>query len=311
VARQFLISGAFASIYLLWGSTYFAIALGLQSFPPFLLMGLRSLCGGVILVALSGREIVQASPRTWLNAGLCGLLFFVGCHGTLAFAQQSIASGVAAIVLATIPFWIVLIDFLFPAATKPSPVILLALIPGLLGVAIVAWQNIGKGGVSIVPVFWLLGAALSWSVGTVWSRRTANDASSTLLSGMQLAIGGMVLLAVSFIAGEMPRFSPQEVSATAFAAVIYLVVAGSVIGFAAYHWLLDNVTTSLVSTYTFVNPVIAVLLGTIFLGEPFSPLMAFGACLVVVSIIAMWLAEYRASTVRRKRSILHLALHSR
>jgi len=150
VARQFLISGAFASIYLLWGSTYFAIALGLQSFPPFLLMGLRSLCGGVILVALSGREIVQASPRTWLNAGLCGLLFFVGCHGTLAFAQQSIASGVAAIVLATIPFWIVLIDFLFPAATKPSPVILLALIPGLLGVAIVAWQNIGKGGVSIV-----------------------------------------------------------------------------------------------------------------------------------------------------------------
>jgi drug/metabolite transporter (DMT)-like permease len=119
MARTLLIVGSFAAIYLLWGSTYFAIALGLQSMPPFLLMGIRSLCGGSILIGLGGRNAIDASGRTWLNAGLCGLLFFVGCHGILALAQQKVPSGIAAIVLATIPFWIVLIDFLIPHGARP------------------------------------------------------------------------------------------------------------------------------------------------------------------------------------------------
>ena len=119
--RRFLIIGSFAAIYLLWGSTYFAIALGLQSMPPFMLMGIRSLCGGLILIGLGGRDAIHASGRTWLNAGLCGLLFFVGCHGILALAQQRAPSGIAAIVLATIPFWIVLIDFLMPGDARPDP----------------------------------------------------------------------------------------------------------------------------------------------------------------------------------------------
>jgi drug/metabolite transporter (DMT)-like permease len=121
MTRRFLILGSFAAIYLLWGSTYFAIALGLKSLPPFLLMAVRSLCGGLILIALNGRELVQVSRRTWLDAALCGLLFFVGCHGVLAFAQQRVPSGVAAIILATIPFWILLIDFTFPQEKRPTP----------------------------------------------------------------------------------------------------------------------------------------------------------------------------------------------
>ena len=150
MSRRFLVIGSFAAIYLLWGSTYFAITLGLQSIPPFLLMALRSLCGGIVLLAMRAGEVGSVSLQSWVKASLCGLLFFVGCHGVLAFAQQSVPSGVAAIVR-----------------------------------------------ISVLPVVWLLAAASSWSVGTVLSRSMSNQASAILLSGMQLSIGGAVLLAIS------------------------------------------------------------------------------------------------------------------
>lgn len=301
MTRRILIIGSFAAIYLLWGSTYFAIALGLQSIPPFLLMAIRSICGGLVLVALNGRELVHASQRTWLHAAMCGLLFFVGCHGVLAFAQQTVPSGVAAIILATIPFWIVLIDFLFPQKDRPGLPIIMALLPGFLGVAIVAWQSVGQNGINLLPIVWLLGAALSWSVGTVLSRRTSGDVSSMLSSGMQLSLGGAALFVISLWRGEMRGFSPSTISVTSVEAAIYLIVSGSVIGFAAYHWLLDNVSTSLVSTYTFINPVVAVLLGTMLLDEPFSISMGFGACLIIMSIIVTRRAEHVGNTSRRQK----------
>jgi drug/metabolite transporter (DMT)-like permease len=291
MARKFLIIGAFASIYLLWGSTYLAIAVGLQSIPPFILMGLRSLCGGLVLIALCGKEIARASGQAWLNAGLCGLLFFVGCHGTLAWAQQTVASGVAAIALATIPSWILLIDFLLSKKDRPRPYSLAALLPGFLGVAIVAWHNIGAGRASLVSIVALLLASLSWAIGTVLSRSTSEDGSTTLLSGMQLSVGGVVLFAIAFLTGETRDFVPTAVSLRSFEAFIYLTIAGSVIGFAAYHWLLKTVPTTLVATYTFINPVVAVALGVAVLGEPASTATISGAVLVVVSIIGMWVAE--------------------
>jgi drug/metabolite transporter (DMT)-like permease len=241
--------------------------------------------------ALNGRRVTELSRRDWLNASLCGLLFFVGCHGTLAYAQQMVPSGVAAIVLATIPFWILLIDWLFPQGARPSPLILLALAPGFLGVGMVAWQDAGAAGTAMIAIVLLLASACSWSIATVLSRGASTGQPSTLTSGAQLLAGGAVLFAISFVAGEWQSFSPANVSATSLEAALYLIVAGSVIGFAAFHWLLSNVPTSLVSTYTFVNPVIAVLLGVHVLGEPFSAMMLVGTCLVVMSVAAMWFAE--------------------
>ncbi|QQN63963.1 EamA family transporter [Bradyrhizobium diazoefficiens] len=295
MSRRFLVIGAFAAIYLLWGSTYFAITLGLKSIPPFLLMALRSFCGGVVLLAMSGREIASVPLRTWVNASLCGLLFFVGCHGVLAFAQQSVPSGVAAIVLATIPFWILLIDILFPSHQRQRPLALLALVPGFFGVGLVAWQNVAQAGISILPIVWLLLAPLSWSVGTVLSRNMSTQASAILLSGMQLLIGGGVLFAISWLTGEIVGFKPSDVSMASLLATLWLIISGSVIGFVAYNWLLENVSTSLVSTYTFVNPVIAVLLGIFVLGELFSSMMLLGAGLVIISVIVIWRAEQSAS----------------
>ncbi|MDH2343868.1 EamA family transporter [Bradyrhizobium sp. SSUT77] len=297
MSRRLLVIGSFAAIYLLWGSTYFAITLGLKSIPPFLLMALRSFCGGILLLAMSGGEVANVSSQAWVRASLCGLLFFVGCHGVLAFAQQSVPSGVAAIVLATIPFWILLIDVLLPGDRRPKPLALLALVPGFFGVGLVAWQNVEQAGISILPVVWLLAAALSWSAGTVLSRSMSSQASAILLSGMQLSIGGAVLFAISWLTGEIGNFRPSDVSLTSLAAALWLIISGSVIGFVAYNWLLENVSTSLVSTYTFVNPVIAVLLGTVVLSEPFSRVMLLGAGLVIVYVIVIWLAE--RSTSRR------------
>ncbi|MFQ3456139.1 EamA family transporter [Bradyrhizobium sp. UFLA01-814] len=300
MSKRLLIVGAFAAIYLLWGSTYFAIALGLKSIPPFLLMGLRSLGGGLILIALNGADVTRVSRWNWLTAALCGVLFFVGCHGVLAYAQQSVPSGIAAIMLATIPFWVLLIDFLYPQTRRPATMTLVALLPGLAGVAIVGWQSAGQGHFSILPILLLLAAAFSWAVGTVLSRRTSDHGSPTLSSGMQLSIGGAVLFAISVASGELEGFSPRDVSAPSLAAVIYLAIAGSVIGFTAFRWLLDNVSTFMVSTYIFVNPIIAVLLGTLILGEPFSVTMLFGALLVIASVIIAWRAEQASPASARQ-----------
>ncbi|MET4388776.1 drug/metabolite transporter (DMT)-like permease [Bradyrhizobium sp. F1.4.3] len=312
MSRRFLVIGSFAAIYLLWGSTYLAIALGLKSIPPFVLMALRSLCGGIVLLAFSGREIASVSFQTWLQASLCGLLFFVGCHGVLAFAQQSVPSGVAAIVLATIPFWILLIDLMFPTVRRPTSIALVALVPGFFGVGLVAWQNIKHAGISILPVIWLLASALSWSIGTVLSRRMSSQAPATLLSGMQLSIGGAVLFTISWLMGEFDSFRPNDASMISIAAALWLIISGSVIGFTAYNWLLENVSTSLVSTYTFVNPVIAVMLGTVLLGESFSRASLLGAGLVIVSVIAIWRAEQSSSPRAPEatdRGMRHLSLH--
>jgi drug/metabolite transporter (DMT)-like permease len=300
MARRFLILGSFAAIYLFWGTTYLAIAIGLQSIPPFLLMGFRSLAGGLVLVALSASGIGRAPRRAWLNAAVCGVLFFVGCHGVLAWAEQTVASGLAAIALATIPLWILLLDFLFSRKDRPGRYALVAILPGFLGVAIVAGQSIGAGHASLIAIAALLLASLSWAIGTVLSRAAPDDVSTTLLSGMQLLVGGVVLFAVAFLDGEMRGFALSAVSARSLEAAIYLTVSGSVIGFAAYHWLLKNVATPLVATYTFVNPVIAVVLGVALWGEPLSAAMLIGAAFVVVSIVAMWGAENLA---RHPRSL--------
>lgn len=175
-----------------------------------------------------------------------------------------------------------------------------------------AWQNVEQAGISFLPVVLLLAAALSWSVGTVLSRRMSSEASAILLSGMQLTIGGVVLFAISWLSGEIASFSPGDVSLTSLAAALWLIISGSVIGFVAYNWLLENVSTSLMSSYTFVNPVIAVLLGTVVLGEPFSRMMLLGAGLVIVSVIVIWLAERSGSPQANHetdRSARRLSLH--
>jgi drug/metabolite transporter (DMT)-like permease len=257
-------------------------------------MGGRSVAAGAILVGLSWLRTSGLPPAgAWLHAAASGLLLFAGCHGALAYAQQRMPSGLAAMVLATIPFWIALLDLVAPTdgRRRPRAASLMAMVPGLAGVALIAWRGAAAGGGAAVEpamVALLLGSAFSWAAGSVVSRRHAASTPALALAGMQLVCGGIVLLAASALASEIEHFSPGGVSVLSWAALAYLALAGSVVAFTAYVWLLDHAPGPLVATYTFVNPAIAVVLGWAVLGERPSALTLFGMALVVGSVAVVW-----------------------
>ncbi len=299
--RRVRFVAAFAAIYILWGSTYLAIALGLRSVPPLLLMGGRSVLAALVLLGFSQLRNPGCPPaREWLLAAIGGLLLFAGCHGTLAYAEQYVPSGLAAVVLATIPFWIATLNFLVPGAgRRPKVGSVAGLLPGLAGVALIGWRGAAGGG-AIQPamVGLLLAAAFSWAAGSVVCQRHAVATPAIALSGIQLLCGGLVLLAASALTGELDNFSPAEVSAMSWAALAYLALAGSVIAFTAYVWLLDHAPGPIVATYTFVNPVIAVALGWAALGErPGLPTL-LGMILVVGSVALAWRLDDQSSEWR-------------
>jgi drug/metabolite transporter (DMT)-like permease len=298
------ILAAFAAIYVLWGSTYLAVAVAVTSIPPFLLMGSRSLAGGLVLFLYAKRNGASAPVRSWLIAGACGLLFFVGCHGVLAFAQQRVPSGVAAIILATIPFWIALIGFVIPAEKPVRPWTLVLLVPGLTGVALIAWRQLatGQAALQLSDILLLLASSFSWALGSVLSERhSSQETSAVALSGMALIVGGAALLVLSAGLGEIRLSGLAAPSAASLLAWAYLTLAGTVVAFASYVWLLERISPTLVGTYTFVNPIIAVLLGWAILGEPLTASMLGGGALVVGSIIGL-LAADRASPAKPKRA---------
>ena len=288
---DFRILAAFAVIYVVWGSTYLAVSVALSSIPPFLLMGSRSVVGGLILFAYGRRRGAQIPPRLWLTAGASGLLLFVGCHGVMAYAQQRVPSGVTAIILATIPFWIAIIGLVVPARNKPARLRTLALLmPGMAGVALIAWNQTAAGdtGIRLLDLVLLLWASLAWAIGSIMLERNSSpDISAFAISGMALIVGGIALLGVSAAAGEFQRFTLAGLSRGSALGWSYLVLAGTVVTFGSYVWLLERVSPSLVATYTFVNPIIAVLLGWAFLSEAFTAATFIGGVLVVAAIIGL------------------------
>ena len=291
------ILAAFGAIYFLWGGTYLAIALGIQSIPPFLLMGARSVLGGVVLLLFS---IVRGSPLPpagdWLIGAISGFLLFVGCHGALAYAERFVPSGLSAVVLATIPLWIVLTNL---AIGQREPMQkLLGLLPGFVGVVLVAWPGASTESKAPSPamITLLLGSALSWAIGSVYSQRRGTHIPSGDLAGMQLICGGAGLLLLSLFAGELTTFSPQKVTFVSIAGLLYLALLGSAIANTAYLWLLDRMSAPFVATYTFVNPVIALFLGWWILRERITFLSAVGSALVIGSIISLQLTRFNAGS---------------
>jgi drug/metabolite transporter (DMT)-like permease len=285
---------AFALIYVVWGSTYLAVALALRSIPPFLLMGSRSILGGCVLLLAAWAIGQEIRAWMWARAAACGVFLFVGCHGTMAYAQQRVPSSITAVLLATIPFWIAVINALVPSGEKTTIKQLGLLVPGFAGVAlIVLCQSEVRFSATVQAGFILLiGAAVAWAIGTVLSERWSSRASVVAFSGTELIAGGVVLLCISMALDEPNRFHPQAMSAEAVGGWIYLTLAGTVIAFGAYIWLLTQVSTTLVATYTFVNPVIAVLLGWAVLGERPNRATALGAILVMASVIGLLVARH-------------------
>jgi drug/metabolite transporter (DMT)-like permease len=299
--RRLAVPAGFAVIYLVWGSTYLAVSLALTSIAPFMLMGSRSLVGGCLLVAGTwfGRHHIN-DRRTWARAGLCGVLLFAGCHGAVAYAQQRVSSGIAAVLLATIPFWIALIGASLPGGERLRLTQMFLLGAGLLGVVLIVMgqgQGHGPAGAAgYTDLGLLLGAALSWAIGTILAERWSPPDGEVAFAGIALLAGGGVLIFMSAIRGEFFSFHASAISSQAMVAWLYLTLAGTVLAFATYTWLLNQVPAALVATYTFVNPLIALLLGWAVLGEQLGMAMASGAALVTASVVGLLVGRDRKAS---------------
>jgi len=289
---------AFAIIYFVWGSTYMAIRVGVHEVPPFLLAAIRFLVSGIVLygwMRLKGTP--SPTGRQWAGATLLGGLIFLVDYGCLFWAEQRVPSGIAAVVLATIPVFITLLEIIFLGTQRLTVRLGLALLAGLCGVAVLTGHSFSFGEVPInrAGALALLVAAFSWSVATILTRRLRLPDSKPMSAAAQMIAGGIQLFILAALSGEFVGFRMQTVSWNAWFALVYLIIAGSIIAFTAYVWLLHYESPTKVGTYAYVNPVVAVALGYFAGGEAVGPRTLLGALLVLISVITI-------TTIPKKKS---------
>jgi len=279
---------AFAIIYFVWGSTYYAIRVGVHEVPPLLLAALRFLAAGLVVYVwgLMKKERPPAGKQ-WLSVLLLAFLFFTLDYGLLFWAEQRVPSGIAAVMLATIPAFIAISEIVLLGTQKLTLRLGLALLAGLAGVAVLMSHSLALGGapVETAGALALIVGAISWSIATALARKLPLPQSKAMSSGAEMFVGGALLLIASAARGEFPQFHPMAVSGAAWIALLYLIVAGSIVGFTAYVWLLHHQSPTKVGTYAYVNPVVAVLLGYWLGGEPLGTRTILGALCIVVSVI--------------------------
>lgn len=287
---------AFAIIYLVWGSTFLAIRIGVREVPPFLLAAMRFLAAGL---ALYGWEMARGgrspSARQWTSACLLALLIFVLDYGLLFWAEQRVPSGVAAVMMATIPVFMALSEIALLRTQRLTLGLASALLVGIAGVAVLVSRSLNLGGEPIdgAGAAALLVAAVSWSVASALTRKLPLPASKVMSSGAQMLAGGVLLALTAAARGEFRDFRPWTVSRGAWLALLYLVVAGSIVAFTAYVWLIHHESPTKVGTYAYVNPVVAVLLGWLLGGETLGLRTILGTAFVLVSVVVITTTEAR------------------
>lgn len=279
---------AFAIIYFVWGSTFLAIRVGVREVPPFLLAAMRFLTAGLVLyvwMILKGEH--SPTWRQWRSALLLGFVIFVVDYGSLFWAEQRVPSGIAAVLLATIPVFMTLFEILLLRTQRLSVRLTFALLIGLGGVAVLMNRSLNLGGepVERTGAIALIIASVSWSISSVLTRKLPLPTSKVMSSGAQMLAGGVLLTITSAGLGEFRHFHPGAVSREAWLALLYLIVAGSVIGFTAYVWLIHHESPTKVGTYAYVNPVVAVLLGYFFGGEALGLRTILGTVCVLLSVL--------------------------
>ena len=279
---------AFAIIYFVWGSTFLAIRVGVREVPPFLLAAMRFSIAGIVLYGWTlARGERSPSARQWASVSLLAVLIFVGDYGLLFWAEQRVPSGLAAVMLATIPVFMALSEIIFLGTQKLTVRLALALLVGLGGVAVLVSRSLNLGGVPIdrLGAVALLIAAVNWSVASAFARKLPLPDSKVLSSGAQMLAGGIFLACVSLGLGEYRDFHPSSVSRGAWLALLYLIVAGSIIAFTAYVWLLHHESPTKVGTYAYINPLVAVVLGYFFGGEGLGSRTILGTLCVLISVV--------------------------
>ena len=284
-----LVPLALLGVYLLWGSTYLAIRIGLGGYPPFLMASLRFIiAGGLLFIVLRWRGVAAPTLRQWMNCAICGTLLLGFGNGLVCYAEQTVASGIAAVAVASMPLFVALFAGLY--RQWPQRLEWIGLLVGFAGVVMLNFGGDLRG--SPLGALALLAAAASWAFGSVWSRR--QDMPHPVMStAAQMLCGSVVLALASWICGEHFVTTP---SLDATLAVGYLVVAGSLLGFSAYIYLLHHVRPALATSYAYVNPPVAVLIGVLLGGESVRPLDIAGMVVILAGVIAITLAKSKRQT---------------
>jgi len=293
---------AFASVYLIWGSTYLAILFAVKTMPPFLMAGLRFLIAGAMMYAWV-RWRGAARPTSWIHwrsAAIVGGLLLLGGNGAVVWAEQLVPSGLTALLIATVPLWMVLFNWLRPDGVRPNVWVVVGLGLGFVGLAILVGPGefTGNGQINLVGAAALIFATISWAIGSIYSRHAPLPTSPFMGTAMEMLAGGALLTLAGTFTGEWTRVDLNQVSLNSWLSFIYLVLFGSLVGFTAYIWLLRVVTPARAATYAYVNPVVAVFLGWALAGEPITAQTLFAAPIILIAVAAITTAQGRTAKSR-------------
>ena len=295
---------ALLAVYIVWGSTYLAIRFAVETIPPFLMAGTRFLVSGLILYIwrrLAGDP--NPTPRQWRSAVIVGLLLLLGGNGILGWAEQHVPSAIAALILASIPLWIVLIDTFRPDSLKPDWKIILGLLMGFGGLILLVISSMSistSAKINPVEVGALILAAISWSIGSVYSRDADISASPMISTGVQMLGGGVGLFLLATLTGEWQALNFSVISSRSLLGLVYLITFGSLVGFVSYTWLLQNAPISLVSTYAYVNPVVAIFLGAWLGNELINGRIIIASLIIIGAVVVVKMSKQTKIVLKEK-----------
>ncbi len=294
---------AFFGIYVIWGSTYLAIRFTIETLPPLISGGLRFLVAGIILYLFIRLKTKTPHPTKvqWRSAAIIGGFLILGGNGNVVLAEQSVPSGVAALIIATIPVWMVILEWLWLKQRRPSVTTWVGIGLGFLGVSLLIVPDLTSKAYHLPPigVLGLLLGALLWSIGSLYAKRLDLPSSAILATSMEMMLGGIFLIMAGFMRGEWASIHPENFSTKSILALVYLTLCGSLWGFTAYIWLLKNVGAVRVSSYAFVNPVVAIFLGCLLAGERLNAQILTAAMMVVAAVCIITFYKDKTKTAIR------------
>ncbi len=298
-ARAAIFANLFA-VYLIWGSTYLAIRYAVAGAPPFVAMGARFLvAGGLLYVVLRLRRVPRPTFAQWRAGAIIGVLLLLCGNGMVAWAEaQGVASSLAALLVSMTPIWMALIDWLRPHGHRPPWGVVAGLLLGFGGVALLVGPNVMRDLHANHPSWALLivpFGALAWALGSIYARGAPVPASSLMGTSIEMICGGVALALVALVTGEVGQINAHLFTFSSTSALIYLIIFGSLVGYSAYTWLLQKTPLALVSTYAYVNPVVAVFLGWAIASETLTPLTLVAAATIIVSVCIITTFRGRAS----------------
>ena len=293
---------AFTAIYLIWGSTYLGIRVAVETMPPFLMAGARFLVAGALLFAfLKVRGAQWPTAAQWRINAIIGTFLLLGGNGLVVWAEQMIPSGVTALIIGISPLFFVLIEWAWPGGLRPRPLTMVALLLGFIGVAWLAapWESAASGGLNSGGVIAILCACFLWSFGSIYSRHAKHGADPFLASALQMLGGGAALTVTALFHGEFVQLNVAGITPRAWIAFAYLIAFGSLVGYSTFVWLMKHSTPARVSTYAYVNPIVAVFLGWLILHEPISSRTLIASAIIVAAVVIITVQKTASPKIRQ------------